>query len=78
MGDTFVIVVNDYKNIKEVFSRDEFDGRVTNVDFLKDRAFGKELGKETVCSLSDTYAIYNSLMKRYLVFLFRDRKHLMR
>ncbi|XP_036145764.1 probable cytochrome P450 304a1 isoform X2 [Monomorium pharaonis] len=44
MGSFFVIIVNDYKSIKEVLGRDEFDGRITNADFLKDRAFGKELG----------------------------------
>lgn len=43
-GDFFVVIVNDYKNIKEVFSREEFSGRVTNADFINDRAFGKELG----------------------------------
>ncbi|XP_025988557.2 uncharacterized protein LOC113003430 [Solenopsis invicta] len=43
MGDHFVIIVNDYKNIKEVLARDEFDGRVS-APFLLDRSFGKNLG----------------------------------
>lgn len=43
-GDVFIIIVNDYESIKEVLSREEFDNRVTNADFIKDRAFGKELG----------------------------------
>lgn len=46
MGDIFTVIVNDYKNIKEVLSREEFAGRITNADFIKDRAFGKELGNE--------------------------------
>ncbi|XP_018364794.1 PREDICTED: probable cytochrome P450 304a1 [Trachymyrmex cornetzi] len=44
MGDNFIIIVNDYKSIKEVLSREEFDGRITTAQYLKDRAFGKELG----------------------------------
>lgn len=44
LGDCFVVCANDYANIKEIFSREEFDGRVTNADFIKDRAFKKELG----------------------------------
>ncbi|XP_018047195.1 PREDICTED: probable cytochrome P450 304a1 [Atta colombica] len=44
MGDSFTIIVNDYKSIKEVLSREEFDGRVTTAQHIKDRAFGKELG----------------------------------
>ncbi|KAL0105457.1 hypothetical protein PUN28_016846 [Cardiocondyla obscurior] len=44
MGDFLTVIVNDYKNIKEVLAREEFDGRITNADFIKDRAFGKELG----------------------------------
>ncbi|XP_018357138.1 PREDICTED: probable cytochrome P450 304a1 [Trachymyrmex septentrionalis] len=43
MGDNFTIIVNDYKSIKEVLSREEFDGRVITAH-IKDRAFGKELG----------------------------------
>ena len=45
MGDHLVIIVNDYKNVKEVLARDEFDGRVT-APFLLDRSFGKDLGNE--------------------------------
>ncbi|XP_011880568.1 PREDICTED: probable cytochrome P450 304a1 isoform X1 [Vollenhovia emeryi] len=44
MGNYFAIIVNDYESIKEVLSRSEFDGRLTNVHHIKDRAFGKELG----------------------------------
>ncbi|XP_072767521.1 probable cytochrome P450 304a1 [Anoplolepis gracilipes] len=43
-GDYFVVIANDYANIKEIFSREEFDGRVTSADYIKDRAFKKELG----------------------------------
>lgn len=56
MGDNFSIIVNDYESIKEVLARDEFDGRITNAEFLKDRAFGKELGNEK----------YNYFIFRYL------------
>ncbi|XP_071566707.1 probable cytochrome P450 304a1 [Temnothorax nylanderi] len=44
MGDYFTVIVNDYDSIKEVLTRDEFSARITDVDFIKDRAFGKELG----------------------------------
>lgn len=44
LGDYFVVIANDYTNIKEILSREEFDGRITNADFIKDRAFKKELG----------------------------------
>ncbi|XP_011639779.1 probable cytochrome P450 304a1 [Pogonomyrmex barbatus] len=43
MGNDFVIIVNDYQNIKEVLAREEFDGRVS-VQTIRDRAFGKNLG----------------------------------
>ncbi|XP_050455199.1 probable cytochrome P450 304a1 isoform X2 [Cataglyphis hispanica] len=43
-GDYFVVIANDYANIKEILSREEFDGRITNADYIKDRAFKKELG----------------------------------
>lgn len=44
MGDYFVVIANDYTNVKEILSREEFDGRVTDADYIKDRAFKKKLG----------------------------------
>ncbi|CAL1679557.1 unnamed protein product [Lasius platythorax] len=44
MGDYFVVIANDYTNVKEILSREEFDGRVTGADYIKDRAFKKILG----------------------------------
>ncbi|XP_012221588.1 probable cytochrome P450 304a1 [Linepithema humile] len=43
-GDFFLVIVNDYASIKEVFTREEFDGRVTCLETINDRAFGKKLG----------------------------------
>jgi len=45
MGDFFVIVANDYESIKEILARDDFDGRIS-AEFIRDRAFGKDLGNE--------------------------------
>lgn len=51
IGDVFTVVVNDYDTIKEVFVREEFDGRVTNGFSALARAFDQELGKRIiVCS----------------------------
>ncbi|XP_066586643.1 probable cytochrome P450 304a1 [Prorops nasuta] len=44
MGNTFTIVANDYKSIKEIFTKEEFDGRVTDTDVIMERAFKKQLG----------------------------------
>lgn len=58
--------MNDYKHIKEVLARDEFDGRVTNADFIMDRAYGKELGNEKynyfqcICNYSPVWRAYVS------------------
>ncbi|XP_032684829.1 probable cytochrome P450 304a1 [Odontomachus brunneus] len=43
-GDFWAVVVNDYASIKEVLTRDDFDGRLTEVEIVKTRAFGKKLG----------------------------------
>ncbi|XP_076681205.1 putative cytochrome P450 304a1 [Andrena cerasifolii] len=44
LGGIFCIVVNDYSTIKEVFLREDFDGRPIEVDVVKARALGKKLG----------------------------------
>ncbi|EFN65051.1 Probable cytochrome P450 304a1 [Camponotus floridanus] len=44
LGEYFAVIANDYANIKEILSREEFDGRITNIDYIKDRAFKKKLG----------------------------------
>lgn len=38
------VIANDYKSIKEILSRDDFDGRPTTIDAILSRAYGKELG----------------------------------
>nr|XP_003703633.1 PREDICTED: probable cytochrome P450 304a1 isoform X1 [Megachile rotundata] len=43
-GGFMAIVANDYESIKEILTREEFDGRATVIDVFKARAFGKELG----------------------------------
>ncbi|EFN79540.1 Probable cytochrome P450 304a1, partial [Harpegnathos saltator] len=43
-GSIWVVVANDYASIKQVLERDEFDGRVTQVEVLKARTFGKAVG----------------------------------
>ncbi|KAG7197683.1 hypothetical protein KM043_014445 [Ampulex compressa] len=43
-GPYFVIIVNDYHGIKEVLGRPEFDGRLSDAQLFKDRAFGRKLG----------------------------------
>lgn len=45
MGDFWTVAANDYASIKEVLTREEFDGRLTNIPAMMDRAFGKNLGK---------------------------------
>lgn len=44
LGGVFCIVVSDYSTIKEVFLREDFDGRPIEVDVVKARALGKKLG----------------------------------
>ncbi|XP_029169957.1 probable cytochrome P450 304a1 [Nylanderia fulva] len=44
MGDYFAVIANDYANVKEILSKEEYDGRITDADFIKDRAFKKKLG----------------------------------
>ncbi|CAL1679558.1 unnamed protein product [Lasius platythorax] len=54
MGDYFVMIANDYVNIKEILSREEFYGRVIDADYIKNRPFKKKL----VCRGSDNPRIY--------------------
>nr|XP_033329530.1 probable cytochrome P450 304a1 [Megalopta genalis] len=44
MGPYCTIVANDYDSIKEVYTNDAFDGRPTEIDILKVRAFGGTFG----------------------------------
>ena len=44
LGGFMAVIANDYDSIKEILTREEFDGRATDVDVVKARAFGKELG----------------------------------
>lgn len=44
LGDYIAVVANDYKNIREIMMREDFDGRPTEVEVVKTRAFGKKLG----------------------------------
>ncbi|XP_015429299.1 PREDICTED: probable cytochrome P450 304a1 [Dufourea novaeangliae] len=44
LGPFYCVVANDYKSIKEIYVKEEFSGRLTEVDILKARAFGKTLG----------------------------------
>ncbi|XP_014480099.1 PREDICTED: probable cytochrome P450 304a1 isoform X2 [Dinoponera quadriceps] len=44
LGSFWVVVANDYANIKEILKRGEFNARVTEVPIIKDRSFGKMLG----------------------------------
>jgi len=65
IGDHFAIVANDYESIKEILARDDFDGRVF-AEFIRDRAFGKDLGNEKYNYLfifQCMYAIYNSCVE---------------
>ncbi|XP_017753929.1 PREDICTED: probable cytochrome P450 304a1 [Eufriesea mexicana] len=43
-GPYIAVIANDYKSVKEILSRDDFDGRVTTIDAILARAFGKQLG----------------------------------
>ncbi|XP_017793323.1 PREDICTED: probable cytochrome P450 304a1 [Habropoda laboriosa] len=43
-GSFMAIIANDYKNIREVLSREDFDGRPTEIDVFQARSFGKKLG----------------------------------
>lgn len=44
LGPYCSIVANDYNSIKEMFMNGDFDGRPTEIDVLKARAFGSTLG----------------------------------
>ncbi|XP_078039429.1 putative cytochrome P450 304a1 [Augochlora pura] len=44
MGPYCTIVANDYNSIKEVYTSDALDGRPTEVDIVKSRAFGGYYG----------------------------------
>ncbi|CAL7939199.1 unnamed protein product [Xylocopa violacea] len=44
LGDAMAVIVTDYKSIKEVLSREEFDGRTSEIDIILDRSFRKKLG----------------------------------
>ncbi|XP_076249610.1 putative cytochrome P450 304a1 isoform X2 [Calliopsis andreniformis] len=44
LGEYLAVIANDYKTIKEVMNREDFDGRPSDVDVVKARAFGKKLG----------------------------------
>lgn len=77
-GDYFVVIANDYVNIKEILSREEFDGRITNADYIKDRAFKKELGNMRHCYLfirsflvKLRYFLHKSNLIFFLVFFFQ-------
>lgn len=43
-GGFKTIIANDYKSIKEVLTKQEFDGRPIGIDIVLQRAFGKSLG----------------------------------
>ncbi|XP_043251102.1 probable cytochrome P450 304a1 [Colletes gigas] len=43
-GPIYAVIANDYQNIKEVFQKDDFDGRPSDLHIAKARAFGKKLG----------------------------------
>lgn len=44
LGDAFAVIVNDYDSVKEVLTRKEFDGRLTENIIIRSRGFGKQLG----------------------------------
>lgn len=67
-GDIFLVIVNDYASIKEVFTREEFDGRVTVLETIKDRAFGKQLGNaRAITCLYTFYFIYFLAYAQYTI-----------
>ncbi|XP_033353024.1 probable cytochrome P450 304a1 isoform X1 [Bombus vosnesenskii] len=43
-GGIVTVVANDYNSIKEVLTKDDFDGRAGNIDVLLARSFGESLG----------------------------------
>ncbi|CAL7939200.1 unnamed protein product [Xylocopa violacea] len=43
-GGLMTFIANDYNSIKEVLSKEEFDGRLANGHLFLDRAFGEQLG----------------------------------
>lgn len=44
LGAFMTVIANDYNSVKEVLTKDDFDGRPTTVDVLLARSFGKKLG----------------------------------
>uniref|UniRef100_A0A348G630 Cytochrome P450 2 n=1 Tax=Odontomachus monticola TaxID=613454 RepID=A0A348G630_ODOMO len=44
LGSFWAVAANDYASIKEILTKDDFDGRVSDVEVVKARAFGKKLG----------------------------------
>ncbi|XP_017885498.1 probable cytochrome P450 304a1 [Ceratina calcarata] len=44
MGSFLTIIANDYDSIKEVLTREEFDGREAGIDILLERSFREKLG----------------------------------
>ncbi|XP_015181779.1 PREDICTED: probable cytochrome P450 304a1 [Polistes dominula] len=44
LGSFFTVIANDYESIKEILTREEFDGRLTEAYALKARAFNQKLG----------------------------------
>ncbi|XP_008561134.1 probable cytochrome P450 304a1 [Microplitis demolitor] len=43
-GEVYTVIVNDYKSVKEVLTRKEFDGRLSDNPIFRARSFGKKLG----------------------------------
>lgn len=43
-GGIVTVVANDYNSIKEVLTKNDFDGRAGNKDVLLARSFGESLG----------------------------------
>ncbi|XP_043588681.1 probable cytochrome P450 304a1 isoform X2 [Bombus pyrosoma] len=43
-GGIVSVIANDYNSIKEVLTKDDFDGRTSNIDVLLARSFGESLG----------------------------------
>ncbi|XP_054009632.1 probable cytochrome P450 304a1 [Hylaeus anthracinus] len=44
LGPFYTIIANDYESIKEVFKKEDFDGRPSDLHIAKARAFGEKLG----------------------------------
>lgn len=62
-GSHKTIIANDYKSIKEVLTKQEFNGRPINVDIVLQRAFGKSLGIFSVIFLKKIKYISNKNTK---------------